>query len=180
MGAVSGIAHLRGISLYFHNDGARRKISKSKVGKRWKALPDVCMKKNRCLLTASRYSVKIGNDDHISPRMRTDACVVIKLFLVEEHTETVRAYFAQLLDISPTINVNVPDLLFVECANILWKQVRRSEYSYTQALQDLIYLNKMHLPATSTSELIAQALGIAYTYGTSAYDACYVALADRQ
>ncbi len=56
-----------------------------------------------------------------------DASVAVKLFLEEEGTEEMRRFFAQSLAQS-TPGLLVPDLFFAECANVMWKRVRRGDY----------------------------------------------------
>jgi len=106
-----------------------------------------------------------------------DASVMIKLFLLEDFTAEVQAY---LLRAGDDIEVHAPDLLPIECTNILWKQIQRSGYDPAQArrdLADLLTLNGVQWVATGT--LLPAALDIAALHAISAYDACYVALADR-
>jgi len=106
-----------------------------------------------------------------------DASVGIRLFLPEEHAEQVQKLFESALD-DPCDTIFVPDLFFIECANVLWKKVRRGEYSQDMARQNLADLLALDLPTTPTSELMARALQIACEHGVTAYDACYVALAE--
>ena len=56
-----------------------------------------------------------------------DANVVIKLFLVEPSSEGADALFGHLAD-TPAACFYVPDLLYSECASVLWKYVRRFGY----------------------------------------------------
>jgi len=53
-----------------------------------------------------------------------DASVGIKLFLVEKFSDGVDQLFEQLAA-EPPARFYVPDLFFVECANVLWKYVFR-------------------------------------------------------
>ena len=73
----------------------------------------------------------------------------------------------------------MPDLFYIECANILWKHVRRTGLSAVQARRAVADLAKLGLRSVSTLELIAGALDIALRHSITAYDACYVALASR-
>jgi|WetSurMetagenome_2_1015567.scaffolds.fasta_scaffold112652_2 predicted nucleic acid-binding protein len=107
-----------------------------------------------------------------------DASVGIKLFIKEEDSEKVQRLFEQLLADAPD-SIFVPDLFFIECANILWKKVRRGEYRADLAEADLEDLITLNLPATPTSELMARAFQLANKYNITAYDACYIALAER-
>lgn len=107
-----------------------------------------------------------------------DASVGIKLFLAEEFSNEVQALFEKGLA-QAVASLFVPDLFFIECANVLWKKVRRGEYPLELARDDLANLKKMALPATPTSELMERALEIACALQISTDDASYVALAEK-
>ncbi|MCL5104033.1 MAG: type II toxin-antitoxin system VapC family toxin [Armatimonadetes bacterium] len=106
-----------------------------------------------------------------------DASVGIKLFLPEEHSEDVQNFFAQCF-VRQRSCLFVPDLFFVECANILWKKIRRGEYNASRATANLAALKGFSLSTTSTAELMERALEIACAHDITAYDACYVALGE--
>jgi len=107
-----------------------------------------------------------------------DASVAIKLFVVEPLSERADALFAQLAA-DPPARLFVPDLFFAECANILWKHVRRFGYSVDHAQRDVADWRALALYTTSTADLMAIALEMAISQGITAYDACYVALAQQ-
>ncbi len=101
-----------------------------------------------------------------------DASVGNKLFLKEEDTEAAEALF------NSDATLLVPDLFHIECANILWKRVARGLYALETARENIADLQAMALPTTPTSGLMARALELACRYGVTAYDACYLALAE--
>jgi len=105
-----------------------------------------------------------------------DASVGIKLFIHEPLSDRADALFAHLAA-DPSACLAVPDLFYIECANILWKHVRRFGYSAVEAHKDLANLRKLALHNTSTASLTADALKIAIAHGITVYNACYVALA---
>ncbi len=107
-----------------------------------------------------------------------DASVAIKLFLVEPLSDRADALFATLAGSSPA-RFYVPGLLYLECANILWKYVRRYSYPAESARRDIAGLLALPLQAVPTADLVQEALDIALRYGATAYDATYVALAQR-
>lgn len=107
-----------------------------------------------------------------------DASVGIKLFLIEPLSDRADALFAHLAD-TPPARFYVPDLFFIECANVLWKYVRRFGYPPENALQDVADLTRLPFRIVSTGELAEEALEIAIEYGITAYDAAYVALSAR-
>ena len=107
-----------------------------------------------------------------------DASVGIKLFLDEPLSERADALFDHLAEEMPA-NFYVPDLFFIECANILWKYVQYHGYPRENARQDVTDLGNLNLRAVPTQELIEAALQIASDYGITAYDASYVALSQK-
>lgn len=107
-----------------------------------------------------------------------DASVGIKLFLAEEGSDAADALFAQLAQLPPA-RFYVPDLFYSECANILWKYVRRFGYPAGNARQDVADLLALRLQTVSTADVLAPALALALQYDITAYDACYAALAQQ-
>jgi predicted nucleic acid-binding protein len=105
-----------------------------------------------------------------------DASVGIKLFLAEELSDRADTLFANLAA-DPPGQLSVPDLFYIECANILWKHTRRSGFPPEMARKALIDLGKLALKRYPTADLAAQALDVAVDQSITAYDACYVALA---
>jgi predicted nucleic acid-binding protein len=100
-----------------------------------------------------------------------DASVLIKLYINEvgspEAEQAVKG--ADLL--------LAPDLLLAETANILWKYVRRSELSASDANQLLGDILQMPIRFTASSDLVEPALRIAVDTNRTVYDSLYVALA---
>ena len=106
-----------------------------------------------------------------------DASVAIKLFLLEDYTTQVQEFF---LHAGQDTVMHAPDLLPIECVNILWKQIWRNGYELAQAQRDLAdLLTLKELQWYATNGLLPTALHIATTYHISTYDACYVALAEQ-
>lgn len=107
-----------------------------------------------------------------------DANVGIKLFLMEPLSEQAYTLFAHLSDELPA-QLYVPDLFFIECANILWKYARRFGYPAADALQDIGALAQLPLQRVAMAALVEAALELALRYSSTAYDSAYVALAQR-
>lgn len=107
-----------------------------------------------------------------------DASVGIKLFVPEKYSEDVQRLMEESL-LDSANSLFVPDLFFIECANILWKKVQRGEYAADVAADQLVGLRALELQSTPTADLMERALEIACLYGITAYDACYVALSER-
>ncbi len=111
-------------------------------------------------------------------RFVVDASVGIKLFVDEPGSETVYALFLKLTD-DPPAQLFVPDLFYIECANILLKYMRRFGRSMEDSKADLADLNQLALNVTPTAGLIEDAIDLAHIKNLTAYDACYAALAKR-
>lgn len=107
-----------------------------------------------------------------------DASVGIKLFIEEEFSDKVQRLFAKLSE-DPQAEIHVPDLFYIECANILLKYTHRFDRPLEDSLADIKDLNKLALKSTSTAELIENALLLASEKNLTAYDACYAVLAKK-
>ncbi len=103
-----------------------------------------------------------------------DASVGVKQFIPDLLTSKVNQLFT-LLEY-PNTEIFVPDLFYIECANVLWKYVRAGLYNVDDFPADLTSLKSFPLRVISTADLMENAVSIAVTHGISAYDASYVAL----
>ncbi|MDJ0903541.1 MAG: type II toxin-antitoxin system VapC family toxin [Xenococcus sp. MO_188.B8] len=106
-----------------------------------------------------------------------DANVGIKRFI----SDPLSAKTKQLLDTlsNPQTEIFIPDLFYIEIANIFWKYVRAELYPASQVQTDLYILKRFPFKVISTSELMGEAVSLAINFGISAYDAAYVALSRR-
>lgn len=107
-----------------------------------------------------------------------DASVAIKLFLIEPLAGQADALFAALAEDAGT-RFYVPDLLYIECTNILTKYVRWHAYPLEDAERDLDNLLRLPLYAVPARDVAQDAIALAAAHGVSAYDAAYVALGRR-
>ena len=107
-----------------------------------------------------------------------DASIGAKLVIAEALSSEAHALFAHLAK-DPAARFFTPDLFDVECANILWKQVRRFGSPLADAQVHLAYLGALAVRRIPLMTLVADALTVAATHGISAYDGCYVAAAQR-
>jgi predicted nucleic acid-binding protein len=106
-----------------------------------------------------------------------DASVAVKLYLAEPLAVEAVALFGLLAD--PANVFHVPDLFYVECANIFWKYVRRGGASAAQVTAHLADLLSLPLRRVPMFDLAADTLTLALAHSITAYDASYVALARR-
>ena len=103
-------------------------------------------------------------------RFVLDASVAIKCVVHEDGSDDASA----VLDACP---LSAPDLLVAECANILWKKVRRQEISQEQATLGAVLLQSADIELLPTRHLMEAATRLAIELNHPAYDCIYLALA---
>ena len=106
-----------------------------------------------------------------------DASVGIKLLVKEDLSDVAESLF-ETMAANPETRQYVPDLFFVECANVLWKYVTRYGYPRKDATRNLSQLYALNLTYIPTPTVTPAALLIAVEHSISVYDACYVAASD--
>jgi predicted nucleic acid-binding protein len=99
-----------------------------------------------------------------------DASIAVK-WVVEE-IGTIEA-----LSLRRQARLIAPDLLVAECANVLWKKVRRNELSKDEALLAAGLLQHSEIELLPTRSLLSVATSIAIELDHPAYDCVYIALA---
>ena len=99
-----------------------------------------------------------------------DASVAIKWVVEEDETQGALAVLREYQLFSP-------DLIFAECANILWKKVRRSEITEDEATEAAYLLRNARIEVLPVRRLIESALHLAVELDHAAYDCVYLALA---
>jgi predicted nucleic acid-binding protein len=104
-----------------------------------------------------------------------DASAGIKLYVPEDLTEAAKRLFQGLDD--GAIALFIPDLFYRECANILWKYVRRFKLPVDYARKSLENLLSLPLTVISGTDLLATVFNLAVDHDITAYDASYIALA---
>ena len=73
--------------------------------------------------------------------------------------------------------LSAPELLVPECANILWKKVRRKELSVAQALIGARLLERADVELAPMRNPVAAATRLAISLNHPAYDCLYLTLA---
>lgn len=79
----------------------------------------------------------------------------------------------------PKTEILIPDLLYVECANVLRKYIQKGLYDLGDLPNDLTELKALPFQVVSTADLMMQAVTIGVSNSITAYDACYVALSQQ-
>ena len=99
-----------------------------------------------------------------------DASVVIKWVIDEDGTREALALRSHLL--------TAPDLLTAECANILWKKVRRGELTEEEACLAARLLARADIDLIPMRPFLEPATRIAVALDHPAYDCVYLAAAE--
>lgn len=109
-----------------------------------------------------------------------DANVAAKWFLPAKG-ETLAGEAFTLLEqyAKDEIRFLVPDLFWVEFANVMWKAVRLGRFSNASAAAALAALTQHNFPTVPSLNLLYDAFQIATAFERTVYDCLYVALAVR-
>jgi predicted nucleic acid-binding protein len=111
-------------------------------------------------------------------RAVVDASVAVKIFVPETHTAQAQGIFVRFASENGA-ELIVPDLFFVECANVFWKWVQRSGYPAAEVRAHLHDLTGFGLMVIPTQAIAEEALEIALKHRITAYDACYVVASNQ-
>ena len=101
-----------------------------------------------------------------------DASVAVKWVVEEEGTKEALALRHRALA--------APDLLIAECANILWKKVRRNELSEQESVFAAGLLALADIELMAMRPYLEAAVRIAVALDHPAYDCIYIALAEAE
>ncbi|MSP42136.1 MAG: PIN domain-containing protein [Alphaproteobacteria bacterium] len=99
-----------------------------------------------------------------------DASVALKWVLEEDGSDAARALVADEA-------LAAPDLLFIECANVLWVKARRGNLSIGDAKAAYAAIEAVPIRAISTYLHAAAAQSIAFDLDRTPYDSLYLAVA---
>lgn len=100
-----------------------------------------------------------------------DACVAVKWYCPEKNSDTASKYLT-CLD-----QVVIPDLLYSEFANTIFKKCKLNEINLTDARAIIDHFVKLPLAVYPSSQLINSAFEIAHSIDHPVYDCIYLALA---
>lgn len=111
----------------------------------------------------------------MATRYVVDTSVLGHYLYADTYTPEVRELVAMLC--RGELELHIPEFSWIECANILWKQVRFRGLSQTSAEQILVELLAIPFQIVSVSNLLPRALGLGLTHQLAVYDSLYIALA---
>ena len=81
-----------------------------------------------------------------------DTNVLVKYVVPEEFSSVARRIIGQYDDAQ--LRLIAPDYIFIECANVLWKYVRRNNLSVANAVSALRELQRLNIPLIPHGELL--------------------------
>jgi len=105
-----------------------------------------------------------------------DASIVIQHVVPDTYTVNADELFAQL---GTTLTLHVPEFCLLECANVLWKQVRFHNLTQSEAEDLLDALTGLPLTIIQVMELLPRSLEIGLAHQLAVYDSLYIAMAER-
>lgn len=103
-----------------------------------------------------------------------DTSVVSQYSITQTYTPQARVLVARMYEGD---ELYVPEFCLLECANVLWKEVRFRGLSQTNAEQILTELLALTFQIVSVSILLPRALQIGLNHQLAVYDSLYIALA---
>lgn len=106
-----------------------------------------------------------------------DTSILIQHLIEDQYTTQVDRLFAE---VGTTLDLYVPEIGLVECANVLWKQVRFHAMPQERALELLRDLLELPITIVPTSDVLARALQLGLTHTLAIYDSVYIALAESR
>ena len=108
-----------------------------------------------------------------APVLVVDASVAIKWVVPEAGSDAAEALIG-------SYRLIAPQLIYAECANILWKMTRRGELSGEEMLKASTLVDDFAIQTVSMRELVPLALDASVRIDHAAYDCFYLALAFLQ
>ncbi len=105
-----------------------------------------------------------------------DASVVIQRLIRDTYTPHVRALFNGLDNLT---QIHVPEFCLLECANVLWKEVRFRGMPHTTAKLLIADLKVLPLNVVDVAVVLERSLEIGVQHQLAVYDSAYIALAER-
>ena len=106
-----------------------------------------------------------------------DTSALVKLVIPEDYSETV-SDIAELHHTSQ-IQLIAPDIVLLECANVLWKHARRDNAPIPTIMAGIETLRRLDIQLVPQDELIEDALRFALDVGVAVYDAMFCVTARR-
>ncbi len=111
------------------------------------------------------------------PACVVDASVIVKVIVPEDDSDLARAFIGATSNNGSAVRA-VPSLLYLECANALWKLVRCGLLPADDARLGVRDVLALSLQVWRAEHLAEAAFELALTHNITTYDAAYLALAE--
>jgi predicted nucleic acid-binding protein len=105
-----------------------------------------------------------------------DANLLVRTMIVEDYTQEILAFVARF---GQDVEAYAPCWIYLECANALRRAILANRYPAAQAELDMRDMFLLEINCVPIEPLVLPAMALAVTYGISAYDGSYAALAAR-
>lgn len=105
-----------------------------------------------------------------------DASITVQLVIQDIHTPEVKILFA---GVDQGDKLIIPEFGLLECANVLWKQVRFHDVPPEKAAKHIKDLQEFDLQIFPVIGLLPRALEIGLRHQLAVYDSVYIALAEQ-
>lgn len=99
-----------------------------------------------------------------------DASVAIKWLIPEDDSD-------EALQFAKEHRLIAPQLIYAECANIIWKKARRGELDAQEAREAALFVDTFDVQTVGMRELATAALDLSLHLDHAVYDCFYLALA---
>jgi predicted nucleic acid-binding protein len=110
-----------------------------------------------------------------------DSSIIARWFLGDDQDPLVRSAQSFRSEIKAgALLVHAPELMIVEVANALWKQIRFGGLAPNDAERSMTELLAVDLTLHRHAESVSGALALAISHGITAYDATYVHIAKNR
>jgi len=103
-----------------------------------------------------------------------DASVLIKFYVPEILSDRAERLLAKVGNMD--IDLLVPDLIYPEAGNTLWKKQRMKELTRSEVEEITDAILSLPLKIEASKSLLPLAVELATTYGITVYDALYISL----
>jgi predicted nucleic acid-binding protein len=103
-----------------------------------------------------------------------DASVLIKFYVPEILSDRAERLLAKAGNMD--IDLLVPDLIYPEAGNTLWKKQRMKELTRSEVEEITDAILSLPLKIEASKSLLPLAVELATTYGITVYDALYISL----
>ena len=103
-----------------------------------------------------------------------DATIVMNYLIKDQYTINAKAFFDQ---VTTQDRLLVPEFCFMECTNVLWKQIRFHGLSERDAEKLLKDLYRLPFKTVNVKRVLPVALQIGTRHTLAIYDSVYIALA---